>query len=208
MALNPVPQAGQTLVQTRDPINQNFASIDATFKIDHIEYNTTGAGFHRKLTMPAQSSIPPRVAGSILMYSQTSAITSQPELVFARQAGSTAPAAVQVTEFTSAGWASPGWCRLPSGILMIWASVSTGNSADGNYTIPFPGAGGFPRFTAVYNIQITPTYTSLQTGQDPKSAYYAGPITIGNPGSFQVRQQLRSSTGTPFQTFNYFAIGI
>src|SRR5271156_5813558 len=122
MALNNVPLAGQTLGQTQAPINQNFSVIDTAFQVDHEDYNTTNQGMHNRVSLLTQNPVPAPIAGTVQLYSQLSAITAQPELVFAHQAGSTAPLAAQIVEFTSAGWANPGWTRLPSGILLKWHS--------------------------------------------------------------------------------------
>ena len=112
MALNNVPLAGQTLGITRVPINQNFAVIDADFAVDHVAYNTTNEGKHNRVSFPIQNPVPVPQAGIVQLYSQVSAITGQPELVFTHQAGSTAPLAAQIVEFTSAGWANPGWTTI------------------------------------------------------------------------------------------------
>jgi hypothetical protein len=155
MALNDVPLAGQTLNVSRVPIQQNFSVIDTTFAVDHVDYNISGQGQHNKVSFPTQNPVPAPQAGICQLYSQVSAITAQPELVFTRQAGSTAPASVQITEFTSAGWTNPGWTRLPSGILMKWQSiVGFGGSASVtiNVNTAVPGS---PNFTAMLNTMIS-----------------------------------------------------
>lgn len=152
MALNNVPLAGQTLSVTRVPINQNFSVIDTAFAVDHVGYNTSGQGQHNKVSFPVQNPVPAPQAGIVQLYSQLSAITNQPELVFTHQSGSTAPAAARIVEFTSAGWANPGWTRLPSGILLKWhsgvsfASVST-VAINLNTDVP-----GSPNFTTVFSV--------------------------------------------------------
>jgi hypothetical protein len=152
MALNNVPLTGQTLNATRVPINQNFSVIDTAFQVDHIDYNIAGQGQHNKVSFPVQNPIPAPQAGIVQLYSVLSAITNEPELVFTHQAGSTAPNAAKIVEFTSAGWANPGWTRLPSGILLKWhagvsfASVST-VAIDLNVDVA-----GSPNFTNVFAV--------------------------------------------------------
>jgi hypothetical protein len=149
MALNNVPLSGQTLGQTQAPINQNFSVIDTAFQVDHEDYNTTNQGAHNRISFLTQSPVPAPQAGIVQMYAQLSAFTSQPELVFGRQIGATGPSLV---EFTSAGWANPGWTRLPSGILLKWhsgismASVST-LAIDLNVDV-----GGSPNYSTVFAV--------------------------------------------------------
>lgn len=152
MALIPVPLAGQTLAASRPDINGNFSTIDTAFAVDHIGYNLPGQGQHNKVTFPVQNPVPAPQAGIVQLYSQTSAITNQPELVFTHQLGSTAPVAARIVEFTSAGWANPGWTRLPSGILLKWhsginmASIST-VAINLNTDVP-----GSPNFVSVFSV--------------------------------------------------------
>jgi len=155
MALNNVPLAGQTLGVTRVPINQNFSIIDTAFQVDHVDYNTAGQGQHNKVSFPVQNPVPATQAGIVQLYSQLSAITNQPELVFAHQTGSTAPTGAKIVEFTSAGWANPGWARLPSGIMLKWQSIIGfgGNaSVTVNVNTAVPGS---PNFITMLSTMIS-----------------------------------------------------
>lgn len=154
MSLNNVPLAGQTLNVTQVPINQNFATIDTAFAVDHVAYNIAGQGQHNKVSFPTQNPVPAPQAGICQLYSQVSTITNQPELVFTHQVGSTAPTAAQIVEFTSAGWTTPGWARLPSGILLKWNTLNFagGSSLTVNVnTVP----AGSPAFTNILNVQVS-----------------------------------------------------
>jgi len=156
MALNNVPLSGQSLSVTRVPINQNFSVINAAFLVDHVEYNIGGQGQHKKVSMPTQSPEPAPQAGIVQLYSRVSAITNQPELVFTHQSGSTAPSAAQIVEFTSAGWANPGWTRLPSGILLKWHSGVGFPSGLGAVTVNLnTDVPGSPNFVSVFTVMMT-----------------------------------------------------
>lgn len=160
MALNNVPLSGQTLGVTRVPINQNFSVIDTAFQVDHVDYNISGQGQHNRVSFPVQNPVPTPIAGIVQLYSQLSSFTNQPELVFAHQAGSTAPAAARIAEFTSAGYTNPGWARLPSGIMMKWRSgIGFGGNASVtiniNTTTPTS-----PAFSDIFTILITPIDTN------------------------------------------------
>jgi len=203
MALIPVPLAGQTLSDSRVPINTNFADIDSVFSIDHVGYNIPGEGQHNKISFPTQNPVPAPQAGIVQLYSQLSTLTTQPELVFTHQAGSTAPFAAQIVEFTSAGWANPGWTRLPSGILLKWhrgvafigstAIVDLNN--DGLNTPP-----NAPNFTTVFAV--------LSTTENP-SANYNNNIGVKTiVGTTVTFSQFGIAAPGASVTITYLAIGI
>jgi hypothetical protein len=152
MALNNVPLSGQSLSITRVPINQNFSVIDTAFTVDHVDYNIAGQGQHKKVSFPTQNPVPAPQAGIVQLYSVLSAITNQPELVFTHQTGSTAPAAARIVEFTSAGWANPGWTRLPSGILLKWHSGINFASLETVAIDMNADVAGSPNFTTVFAV--------------------------------------------------------
>lgn len=170
MALNNVPLTGQTLSDTRVPINQNFSAIDTAFQVDHVDYNISGQGQHNKISFPIQNPVPAPQAGIVQLYSQVSAITGQPELVFTHQTGSSAPLAARIVEFTSAGWANPGWTRLPSGILLKWhsgISMAAVSTVAINLNADIAGS---PNFTALYSVfNSTTSVTSYNTVVDIQS---------------------------------------
>ena len=199
MALNYVPLSGQTLGVTRVPINQNFSVIDTAFAVDHVDYNVSGQGQHNKVSFPVQNPAPAPQAGVLQLYSQLSTITNQPELVFTHQTGSTAPVAARIVEFTSAGWANPGWCRLPSGILMKWGTINT-TTYNTLETIPFSVGAGIPVFSAIYSCQITTA--SAQT--DTQVVVIMGSFTTTTVNV--IARKLIGFGGAT--SFTFFAIGI
>jgi hypothetical protein len=199
MALISVPNPGQTLGNSRPSINSNFAVIDAAFQVDHEDYNTTNQGMHNRVSFLAQNPVPTPIAGVAQLYSQLSAITNQPELVFAHQAGSTAPAGAQIAEFTSAGWTNPGWARLPSGILMKWRSgvgFAGASSVTVNVNTTTPTS---PAFTTFLTVLITPIDTS---------ASYNNVIGLSNINfpNFTVSKFGGTNPGSSV-TFAYLVIG-
>jgi hypothetical protein len=161
-----IPQATDLLSQSQLDLLNNFGAIQALVDINHSDFANPNAGKHNFVEMPVQSPVPTTAGNEVGLYCQTSAITTQPELVFARQAGSTAPAAVQITEFTSAGWTNPGWTVLPSGIMLKWRA-NIGFGASSTVTINLNAtAPASPNFTTTLTILITPidtagTYTQV-----------------------------------------------
>jgi hypothetical protein len=192
-----IPQPNDELSQSQDEMLNNFQSISALINVNHIDFNGATQGKHKWVSLPNQVLAPQALADELVLY--TKEVNGNPQLFLRRQNDGAE------IDFTSAVFGNPGWCRLPSGILLIWATINTGNTGNGNYTVNFPGA-PFPVFQQVFSIQITPTWNGANT--DPYTAYYAGPVTLGNPGSFVVRQQARALGSSNASTFNYLAIGI
>lgn len=200
MALNNVPLSGQTLNVTRVPINQNFSVIDTAFQVDHVDYNLAGQGQHNKVSFPTQNPVPAPQAGICQLYSQVSAITNQPELVFTHQAGSTAPLEAQIVEFTSAGWASTGWTRLPSGILLKWntgISIAGTNSVTVNVDVADPSS---PAYASIYTAFTT--LESLSIGETQTVTIVS---IAGSEIEFGIYGPALPSGGS---TLSYLVIGI
>ena len=143
MALNVVPNAGQSLAVTRDPIRNNFGTINAAFLVDHVEYNLADQGKHKQVTFPNNPAPAAPIANEIKLYNATNG--GIPQLFVQRVA---APA-INIP-FTQANAAGQGYTYLPSGMLLKWGSVLQ-PLAGNNAPIVFPG----PAFTAVYNGQLT-----------------------------------------------------
>ena len=163
-----VPQSGQSLASTQSPILTNFTTIDTAFTVNHVPYSDPSGnqGMHNFIQFPVVSPAPTTSASQVGLYAQTSSLTSQPELVFSHEAGSSAPVPAQVVEFTSAGWSTPGWARLPSGILLKWghASMPTGPSGAGNPPVVYPVSAAIPVFNTVYQVILSQVYTANQNG--------------------------------------------
>jgi hypothetical protein len=200
MALNNVPLASQTLSDTQFPINQNFSVINTAFSTDHVSYNSSGQGQHNKISFPIQNPVPSPQVGIVQLYSQLSALTGQPELVFTHQSGSSAPAAAQIVEFTSAGWANPGWTRLPSGILLKWhAGINFASMSTVTVNLNSDIAGS-PNFTNVF--AVFPSTTNA-------SAKYNNIIGIQSITGFVVIFAQFGIANPPANTtIAYLAIGI
>lgn len=195
MALNNVPLTGQSLGVTRVPINQNFSVIDTAFLVDHVEYNISGQGKHKQVTMPVSGSSPATSSGEVALFSRTSSLTGVPEMAWIRQSSGT------VTEFTSGTLATPGWTRLPSGVLLKWGQTT----GTGLTTVTFSTGASIPAFTSIFSIQITTSYPNTSDGDGfVRLNNFLAPYT-----QFSVFASHRTSTGAygPVN-FQYLAIGM
>lgn len=151
MALNNVPQSGQTLNDTRNPIRTNFSVINAAFLVDHVEYNLANQGFHNKVTMPVQVAAPAFAAGINGIYNLNNATTTKNELyVHKQQDAGTAdiPFTASTLSSSTPGSAASGWTYLPSGIILQWTNSSSNVTPKAvNFPITFPNQ--------VLNVQVT-----------------------------------------------------
>lgn len=158
-----IPQATDQLSQSQLDLLNNFQSINTFVNVNHVGFNVANQGKHKFVEFPVQSPAPTTIAGEVGLYCRQSTITNQPELVFSHQLGSTAPTSAKIVEFTSAGWSNPGWCRLPSGILIKWGTATV----NGLTTIVMPTTfGGFsiPAFAStpfIVNFTLQNIGTSL-----------------------------------------------
>jgi hypothetical protein len=119
MALNQVPQPGQDLQPTQAPILANFATINAAFLVDHVEYALANQGLHNKITMPIQAIAPATLAGQTGLYS-ANGIYGTPALFFKPQ---NSPAGTAGIDFTTCTNAVNGWCQLPGGTIFAWGNA-------------------------------------------------------------------------------------
>lgn len=151
MALNNVPLSGQTLNDTRNPIRNNFNTIDTAFSVDHVPYAAAGQGQHNKVTFPTQLATP-IFGGLIGLWAENYPTTGQVELwnSINQQGGvNQYPWTASVLSNTAINAATNGWSFLPSGILIKWGVSNTAGPANIDTIC------GGPAYTRVYNAQAT-----------------------------------------------------
>jgi hypothetical protein len=131
MAYNPlIPQPGDKLKDSQPQIQDNFAQIKTVIDINHDTFGSVTQGKHKFVTMPTQPAAPVTAAGEGDLYTKLSALSGVPELFFRRQSAGTE------LEFTAADLtASPGWAKLPCGLIIQWGLSAINPVA---YNIAFP----------------------------------------------------------------------
>lgn len=123
MALSILPLNGQSLNVTRDPIRNNFVTINDDFIINHGEYNTALRGQHRQVMMPAITVLPVTVVpvtqpDQIILYSADGADSGETELWMRREDGVGGFGLdVCMTEYRVVD-ARYQWTMLPSGVII------------------------------------------------------------------------------------------
>lgn len=151
-----IPLATDLLSQSQDDIKVNFLAIKTLVDINHVTFDAGGGGKHAFVQFPVQSPVPTTGAGEVGLYSQTSTITGNPELVYAPESAAT------TYEFSSAVKNEKGYAMLPSGIIMKWGSGTV--NANTTAVATFEAGAGVPAFTTVYNVQVTRQGATGETG--------------------------------------------
>jgi hypothetical protein len=209
-----IPQPTDQLSVSQGNILNNFTILGAIAGNTNPSSASINAnsGFNW-IYLPTQAgSIPPSgasfAAGNVGIYSATDPVTGQNELYVNKTNQTTVmqiPITGSILSVTSApGNNSNGWAYLGGGILWMWGRGNTGNVAAGSYVIPLPG--GFPAFSQVFNIQLTPIANG---SSDPKSSFNAQAALTGGQ-NITVYQSSRTTSGNPtnFTQFFYSIIGI
>lgn len=160
MALNDVPLSGQTLNDTRNPIRNNFLTINSTFLVNHKEYNTADAGKHTFVTLLDQTgNVLPFVGNEGAVYNFLFPQTGTREIWFRMPTtGINYPVSNCILSTNgNPGLASNGWQYGAGGTLEKWgASINPGV---GNVAINLSAFG--PAFTVTpWNAQISPYQVS------------------------------------------------
>lgn len=186
-----VPQTGQTLGNTRVPINTNFARIYTVFGNNHITFNESGEGKHKFLQMPDQASAPVTAANEVGFYSK--AVSGISQLFFRGEnngteyqltkgtSGVDPNAATFATNTAYVANHTGGWTFLPGGLIFQYGerlSLSSGNN-----TVTFPRA--FP--TAVFSV-----ITTMDRNSNNVDALYAHTLTVTD---FQMRNTSSGNAG-------------
>jgi hypothetical protein len=182
MALNPVPQAAQSLGQTQNDILVNFSTIDTGFSVDHIAFNAPNQGFHQQVTLVPQAT-PMVVAPNLLFYSNNDAATAQNEIYIQRPVvGLTIPVTtVPMTEGSVTN--GIGYSYLPSGVIVQW----------GNQSIPQNVPTAINLFKAYTSNTSYQTYVTFRTNFS-NSVYTPG-ISAISTTAFSITPTLVTGAG-------------
>lgn len=196
--LNNVPLTGQSLGNSRDQINGNFATINTAFSVNHVQYNdgSGNQGKHFFVAFPTAVATTPTLMNEVALYSRNGNTSTVPELCFQRQ-NSGANTGYAFTEGTNA---AQGWTRLPSQLIMKWGSSTAPINSATAVTFTGLGATG-PAFSTVYSVQVTSTGVP---GND-NICTQVGAITATG---FTVFPRRIGAGGTSPQPYTWLALGI
>ena len=188
-----IPQPTDQLTDSQGALLNNFLAVRSAWIVNHVEFDLANEGKHTHISLPEQAAGPTTLVDEIAVYSKKSTLTSLAEL-FVRKEGNTAE-----IEFTSAIAGTPGWTRLPSGILLKWGTASRIGDAD--VLLPVVAL-TIPAFSIIFSVQLT---IVSGTGSDVDNAVRV--THFNNPAQFSVFASPRTTTGTKLVNFEYFIIG-
>jgi len=191
----------ETFSVSQPKIKENFTAIKTLIDINHGTFDAGDEGKHNFVSLPqgtVSATFPLKTeTDEMAIYCKTDG--TNPAL-FVRKHDQTVGVVTNDINFTTAGLTSPGWCRLPCGLLMKWG-ISTANGVE---TITFPTGGTIPEFlAAVYSIQLTPYGTDAgNMNREIRLRSY------GSPETFGVVATRRYANNLDTCQFTYLAIGI
>lgn len=199
--INLTPNPGDRISDTQALILANFNSINIAFNLNHGDFGSGIEGKHQFLQMPEQAfasvTTLANEGGLFAAQGVTSTVT---ELVFRRESDGVELA------FTEGTLATPGWTRLPSGLIIKFGLVTSNAATNFNVAqIHVYGIG--PAFTAVYQVQVT----TIPLGVPPSNAQlntFAQPLDWTTSAlQFTYFAGERTASAMRQTHFSYLAIG-
>lgn len=173
MALNILPNSGQSLDETRDPIKDNFTYINTGFLANHVELNSgLNSGKHTAVTFtqlaadPTAISIPRNtVAAEVMLYGKADAATNGGTGIFFMGPAGATPFSITARSVSANQVAAntvnaASYTVFPSGVWMQCGIVHLIGSASGGSLVTF----GTPFDNVCLNVQLT-QYTSGTTSR-------------------------------------------
>lgn len=187
MVYSLVPNAGQSLGQTRDAIRENFSTLQTAFNTDHVDLDSSGQGHHAKVDFP-EGTAPTVAADHVVMYAKDT--NSRPTIWMRQENNGTE---IQLTG-PDPTIATNGKTFLPGGLLFQWGTTTVANGGTITFTTAFSGT----PYSVVATGDGSPTASSvLLAGIRSKSA-----------ANFVVSLVLNGDTGeTTPRPVNWMAIG-
>lgn len=153
-----IPADGQSLGNSKPMVRNNFNVINSSFAINHIDFNSLGAGKHKFVQMPAQGSDPGTALADIALYNKLGATagTAATNCLFLQPQNS--GTAYQVSNIAPLQGAF-GYSWLPGGMLIQWGNTTI---AGATTNVVFTAGGGVA-FTTIYTVVAIPSQTDRKS---------------------------------------------
>lgn len=113
-----IPQPTDQLKVSQADLLANFQAINTFVNVNHEDFGSADQGKHKFLQMPEQGVAPATAADEAGLFGGEGAYSTDSELYFRRENNG------DIIAFTEGLNTTPGWCRLPCGILVKWQLVS------------------------------------------------------------------------------------
>lgn len=133
------PAAGVALSVSQQNVLDNFIALGAIMDVDNGVY-----------LLPENATDATVAANTLGLYAKEGTFSSVAELFLRRESSGT------VIGFTESDNASPGWARLPCGLLLKWGT----GTANGTTNVVFATGVGIPAFSTILNVLVTTVYDS------------------------------------------------
>jgi len=147
----------ETFSVSQPKIKENFTAIKTLIDINHGTFDAGDEGKHNFVSLPqgtVSATFPLKTeTDEMAIYCKTDG--TNPAL-FVRKHDQTVGVVTNDINFTTAGLTSPGWCKLPCGLIMKWGisgSITTGSTG----TAPLVNGAGIPEIATLLSCQITIT---------------------------------------------------
>lgn len=195
-----IPQPNDRIRDSQADLLGNFQALNTFLNVNHGDFGSAQEGKHKWVTFPNQMADPTTLAAEVAIFSKPGISTGNPSALFLRKENNAAVKTGGFTEFFTNGFLE-GWTRLPSGILLKWGFVAP--SLPNPATVTFPVNATTPVFTALYSVQVSPSYPGA-ADNDFAVAVRPGSLL---PTSFQVWMSPRTTVGSKAGQLYYLAIG-
>lgn len=165
-----IPTVGQSLGITRDPIRNNFTTIDDTISVNHVSMNDLpGQGKHKFLQMPTQGVITPPSGDPVTAVDEIGIYTkgngAGTRTFMRQQANGDIIQMSGVTPFL-ADADRAGYTFLANGLVLVYGNASITGSSPITVTYPNSFAFSLDGVSALpFSIVITQYTNNLQTLQ-------------------------------------------
>jgi hypothetical protein len=149
-----IPSDGQSLGNSKPQVRANFTEIFNTFAVDHVGYNSGGAGRH-KFVHIVEGAAPTTGTNEGALYTSDTK-GGFTNLFWKQESGGAVPEknqgeSIQMTNITPSNTPT-GRSFLPGGMLIQWGSFTTGGDGSNTtvtFNVPFDAA------TVPYSVLLT-----------------------------------------------------
>jgi hypothetical protein len=154
-----IPASGQSLGNSRTQVLNNFSSLRNTIAVNHTDVNDSGAGKHKFVQMPEQSSGPATAVNEGALYTKAVAGFggTLTRLFWRPENTASGGTEYQLTNINPYFSTPNGYTPISNGLVLIFGTASL--VASGNTTITFPN--GLTLLADPYWVSITSKTSSV-----------------------------------------------
>lgn len=130
-----IPLASDLISISQADIKNNFSSLSTSWNVDHVDFNASGAGEHKKVSLLAPIADPNLASPKASLYTKASPTTTTSDLYY--QDGTLAS---NVKQLTGGGITAGAYCSFDNTGTLLAGSynvASTVRNAQGVFTVTF-----------------------------------------------------------------------